>query len=92
VKSYLYYIQDEDGREVVSATVEVERVSEVSAVRAGEHVALHQAGAGSVAVGEYAGEQQLTLYRVPSDDKLARPVAHPLRGEYYEEETTGDAV
>lgn len=82
--SYLYAVQDQNGREVVSAHVDVERVSDVHA----ELVESEAAGDTGAALyfedieidrGSANGQVELTLYRWPSDDKLATPVSHPVK-------------
>jgi len=82
--SYLYYIQDPEGREVVSAHVDVEKVGDVT----GRITSLVDDDHEVELVFEdlvidskpFSGDRptDLTLYRVPSDDKLAKPVSHPL--------------
>lgn len=78
MKSYLYAVQDEQGREVVSFTAEVEKVSEVSAEPGpGDTIRLMQHDV-LLASAELPSEGKLTLYRWPADDKLSDPVAHPV--------------
>lgn len=75
--SYLYAVQDEQGREVVSAHVDVEKVTDVTAKKDGDVVDLVFEDI-VIETGDYSGEGRLTLLRVPSDDKLADPVRHPV--------------
>ncbi len=77
-QSYLYAVQDDQGREIVSAYVEVENVSDISAHRDGDTVELRFEDI-VVEAGEYTGDGRLTLHRWPSDDKLAQPVSHPVK-------------
>ncbi len=77
MSSYLYAVQDEQGREIVSAHVDVEKVTDITAVRSGDVVDLMFEDV-IVKTGDYFGEGQLTLLRWPSDDKLADPVRHPV--------------
>lgn len=76
--SFLYAIQDEQGREIVSAHVDVEQVSDVTAVRSGDTVDLTFEDI-VIETGDYFEDGQLTLHRWPSDDKLAAPVSHPVK-------------
>ena len=76
--SFLYAIQDQDGREIVSAHVDVEQVSDVTAVKAGDTVDIVFEDI-VIETGDYFDEGKLTLYRWPSDDKLATPVAHLVK-------------
>jgi hypothetical protein len=76
-KSYLFYVQDEAGREIAHWRGEVERVTEVTADLAGGEVRLQRNDV-TLATGTDPGGQ-LALYRVPADDKLAEPVRHPVK-------------
>lgn len=82
--SYFYFVQDETGREVVSAHVDVEKVSDVHAELV-ESEADGDTGAAlffedlEIARGSANGQVDLTLHRTPSDDKLAKPVSHPVQ-------------
>ncbi len=78
-QSYLYAVQDDQGREIVSAHVEVEKVSDVRAVYdAGNTVSLVFEDI-VIEQGHHDGSGPLTLHRWPSDDKLAQPVSHPVK-------------
>lgn len=69
-KNYLFAVQDETGREIVSATVEVEKVSEVYALLEDGQVSLQQKGI-LLEGPEYISEgTELTLYRWDADDKV----------------------
>lgn len=81
--SYLYAVQDNQGREIVSAHVDVEKVGDVTAhllhveatddyraVLAFEDVEIDSASTN--------GEVDVVLCRWPSDDKLSEPVKHPV--------------
>lgn len=76
--SYLYAVQDDQGREIVSAHVDVELVGDVTAKREGDTVDLNFEDV-VIETGDYFGEGALTLWRWPSDDKLAAPVGHPVK-------------
>lgn len=82
--SMLYAVQDNQGREVISAHVDVEKVSDVSAYHEVGHDKVSllfdddvviDSGTTSAAAGT------LTLCRWPSDDKLAEPVKHKVISE-----------
>ena len=82
VKEFLYYVQDGDGREIVSVQAKVERVSDVTAdylalLYGRAHVRLFVNGKSFREA--RVDRRDLTLYRVPADDKLAKPVAHKLK-------------
>jgi hypothetical protein len=82
--SYLYYVQDRQGREIVSAHVDVQKVSDVSAYllhseASDDLIAVLAVDDLELASRSTNGEADVTLYRVPSNDKLATPVAHPVR-------------
>ena len=83
-RAYLFAVQDENGREVLSATIDgLERVSEVSAYE--RH---NEADDSYTVVIDWNGVEvdfadssltsELTLHRWPADDKLARPVSHKV--------------
>ena len=78
MSSHLYAVQDEQGREIVSAHVDVERVSDVTATQDpdGNVYLLFE----DLTI-EHAPDPggKLTLHRWPSDDKLATPVSHPVK-------------
>lgn len=78
--SFLYAVQDDQGREIVSAHVDVEKVSDVTVDHDidTDEVLLTFEGI-PIERGMYHGEGSLTLCRWPSDDKLAKPVKHPVR-------------
>ena len=78
MKEYLYAVQDETGREVVSIKFTTDKVSQVFASRKKDTVSLCHVEDGTMAVGKYAGEGPLTLCRWDADDKLADPVSHPV--------------
>lgn len=77
--SFLYAVQDSTGREIVSAHVDVEKVSDVGAVYDPGNVVSLVFGDIVIEQAHHAGEGPLTLCRWPSDDKLAEPVKHPVR-------------
>lgn len=73
---YLYGIQDENGREVCSVTLEVEP-GEVHATRVNDVVSIvHLTEV--VAQGNHEGDGTLTLHRWPADDKLSEPISAPV--------------
>ena len=76
--SYLYAVQDDNGREVVSAHVDVEKVSDVEAHRQDGNVQLRFE---DVVIEEtpYDVDSLLTLFRWPSDAKLADAVERPVK-------------
>ncbi len=77
--SYLYAVQDNQGREIVSAHVDVEKVGDVTARKDPEYDTVELVFEDIVIEqGRYDGEGSLTLCRWPSDDKLAEPVKHPV--------------
>lgn len=76
--SYLYAVQDDQGREIVSAHVDVEKVTDITASYRDKIVTLSFEDL-DVQSGSYDGDGTLTLWRWPSDDKLAEPVGHPVR-------------
>lgn len=81
--SYLYAVQDDQGREVVSAHVDVEKVGDVTAVLI-ESEASGDVGAAlmfediEIDRGSSNGNVNLRLLRWPSDDKLSEPVEHSI--------------
>lgn len=79
MSTYLYAVQDSQGREVCSAKVDVERVSEVTAHLDGDRVVLFGEERGELGSGPAVQGETYTLYRWPADDKLANPVRHPVR-------------
>lgn len=76
--TYLFAVQDSNGREVVSWKGEVDKVSEVTVDRDGTEVFLVH-GENPVEHGIYEGDGPLTLHRWNADDKLAAPVSHPVK-------------
>ena len=80
-KSYLFAVQRESGHEVVSATLEVAKVTEVTARRNDETAKVELVkGKEVVAVSDdtATADEVLTLHRWPADDKLAEPVSKAL--------------
>lgn len=77
--SMLYAVQDENGREVVSAHVDVEKVSDVRAVYEPGNVVSLVFEDLVIEQAPHSGDSPLTLYRWPSDDKLADPVERPVK-------------
>lgn len=77
--SYLYAVQDENGREIVSAHVDVEKVSDVTASFGESTVQLLFEDVVIDEAAWLAEDGPVTLHRWPSDDKLAKPVSHPVR-------------
>jgi len=75
--SYLYAVQDAEGREIVSAHVDVEKVTDIKAAREEGQVRLHFEYIDVVDPAADPGGE-LSLCRWPSDDKLADPVKHPV--------------
>lgn len=75
--SYLFAVQTREGREVVSTSFDVDKVSTVSAVVDGERVVLRHDG-DELASGVDPGGD-LRLHRWPADDKLSDPVTHRVR-------------
>jgi len=76
MKSFLYAVQDQNGREIVSAVVEVEKVGDVTASVKDNLVTLSTPGLDQVERVPKGAE--LTLHRWDADDKLAEPVSHPV--------------
>lgn len=83
-KSYLYAVQDQDGRELLSWQGEVEKVGDITAEHRIAQIALVQEGTGTLALGDVVEGFDYTLYRWPADDKLAEPVAHRITVDYEE--------
>lgn len=81
-KNYLFAVQDSTGRELLSAVLEVEKVSAISATFDGTILAV-LAGETRVAhtslPGAPEGSEPFWLYRWEADDKLADPVRHPVK-------------
>jgi hypothetical protein len=83
VKSYLYAVQDDQGREVVSWSGEVEKVSDVTAKaesqgNSEDTVYLLDAEGKILSSALVAGAKGLVLHRWPADDKLSAPVSHAV--------------
>lgn len=74
--NYLFAVQDNTGREVLSKYHEVDKVSTISAVATGGSVDLVADG-DPIATAEDPGGD-LWLYRWPADDKLGTPVKHKV--------------
>lgn len=75
---YLYAVQDQDGRELLSSVIEPTKVSDVTAVLDSKgNVILYHEGR---EVDRRKGEDGKTykLHRVPADDKLKAPVSHAV--------------
>jgi len=80
-KSYLFAVQRESGHEVVSATLEVAKVSDVTARRNDETAKVELVKGRTVVATSDAtatADEVLTLHRWPADDKLAEPVSKAL--------------
>ncbi len=75
--SFLYAVQDREGREIVSAHVDVEKVSDVTAMQSGDTVDLMFEDI-IIETGDHFGSGPLTLCRWPSDSKLSEPVKRPV--------------
>jgi hypothetical protein len=76
-KTFLWYVQDETGREVVSWRGETTAAG-VTATATDTDVALHWQG-DVVNRGVAQLDRELTLYRVDADDKLAPPRRWPVK-------------
>lgn len=81
--SYLYAVQDKQGREIVSEHVDVEKVGDVTAyLRHAEaeddYIAVLTFEDVEIASASANGETDVTLLRWPSDDKLSDPVRHDV--------------
>jgi hypothetical protein len=76
--SYLYAVQDSEGREVVSAHVDVEKVTDVHAERENDEVRLMFEDVVVETGTTRADPGSLVLLRWPSDDKLSDPVRHTV--------------
>lgn len=83
MSSYLFAVQDQTGREITSWTGDVERVSDVFATQLDkDHVVIGLDGEGVSEPGFVPADAgKLTLYRWPADDKMSKPVAHPVSWE-----------
>lgn len=79
MKAYLYAVQDDNGREVCSATVEVDKVSEVTAEFSGEYILLLHNGKQIGDAEDAVRDASYTLHRWPADDKHSAPVSHPVK-------------
>jgi len=77
--TYLYAVQDETGREHVSATVEVEKVGDVTAVREGGAVELRFEDVVIERSEQLPGDIPLHLLRWQADDKLGAYVSYPVK-------------
>lgn len=75
---YLFAVQDENGREVVSWKGDVDKVSEVEASEDPNGVVVISHGGEVVAEATRDGDGSLTLHRWPADDKLAKPVSRAV--------------
>lgn len=80
MKSYLFAVQRSTGHEVVSATIETDRVTSITARRTpeGRVEILEGKEIVNASIDEVPKDEELTLYRWPSDDKLSKPVAKRL--------------
>lgn len=82
--SHLYAVQDRNGRELVAAHVDVERVSDIQATVAhhdGQDYVQLVFEDVVVAEAPHTGQEGLTLLRWPSDEKLGHPVSHKVDTE-----------
>ena len=80
--SYLYAVQDDQGREIVSAHVDVEKVSDVTAVidRRGDEDVVELRFEDLVIEGAVIdGGEVLSLCRWRSHDKTAAAVCRPIK-------------
>ena len=77
MKKYLYAVQDENGREILAAEVETEKVSRVTAERQDGEVVLLLDGE-KITSAPVPDEKVVRLHRWPSDDKLSEPVSKPI--------------
>lgn len=74
MKKYLYAVQDENGREVLAAEVETDKVSSVKATFDGDEIVLQKDG-DTVAKAPAEPARTYRLHRWPADDKLSEPVS-----------------
>jgi hypothetical protein len=77
MKKYLYAVQDENGREILSAEVETDQVSEVTAKAIKDEVVL-RVKSEEVARAAFSADQKLQIHRWPADDKLSEPVSKKI--------------
>jgi hypothetical protein len=77
MKKYLFAVQDQNGREVLAAEIETDKVSDVTATISDGKVSLEREGEEITSL-EVTEGQVLTLHRWPADDKLSEPVSKPI--------------
>lgn len=82
--SYLYAVQDANGREIVAAHVDVEKVGDIraEAFPSGPSATTVELLFEDITVAEgyvEGAQLPLTLHRWPSDEKLSDPVSHPVQ-------------
>lgn len=75
MKTYLYAVQDDNGRELLAIEAEVEKVSEVKAAFDGGDIVLLK-GKTEITRAAADDSKTWTLHRWPADDKLSAPVSH----------------
>ena len=73
VRSYLWAVQTDDGREVCSATADVAKVSEVKARVVGGQVEIHRGDQVLASAPNPGGT--IDLHRWPAEDKLSKSVS-----------------
>lgn len=78
MSEYLFGVQGEDGREVVSWLGDVKKVGDVQAEVDGGRVRLRHLD-DVVATAEHSTEGDLFLHRWKADDRLAEPVTHKVK-------------
>lgn len=76
-QSYLFAVQRDTGHEVVSATIETDKVTAITAHRTpeGRVEILNGKAIVNASIDEVGEDVGLTLLRWPANDKLAKPVS-----------------
>ena len=78
MKKYLYAVQDENGREVLAAEIETDKVSSVSA-KLEDGKAVLEFNGEKVTEADVREGASLKLHRWPADDKLSEPTSKSLK-------------
>jgi hypothetical protein len=80
MKPYLYAVQDANGREILSTTIETSRVSDVEAALNDDGLVeiKHKGKVVATSVDPVENQAEVTLHRWDADAKLEPPVSKPL--------------